>query len=49
MYIMTNVNLIVPVVSAIAVIVIGIVVICVLRGRDNRGIHKGNDFVLCTF
>ena len=46
MYIMTNVNLIVPVVSAIAVIVIAIVVICVLRGRDNRGFPKGNAFVL---
>ena len=45
MYIMTNVNLIVPVVSAIAVIVIAIVVICVLRGRDNRGFPKGNVFV----
>ena len=49
MYIMTNVNLIVPVVSAIAVIVIAIVVICVLRGRDNRGFPKGNVNFLCTF
>ena len=49
MYIMTNVNLIVPVVSAIAVIVIAIVVICVLRGRDNRGFPKGNAFVLSRY
>ena len=33
-YFLTNVNLIVPVVAAVAVIVIAIAVICVLRGRQ---------------
>ncbi len=43
MYIMTNVNLVVPVVAAIAVIVIAIVVICVLRGgRRQPEFPKGN-------
>jgi hypothetical protein len=42
MYIMTNVNLIVPVVAAVAVIVIAIVVICVLRGGRREQFPKGN-------
>jgi len=41
MYMLTNVNLIVPVVAAVAVIVIAVVVICVLRG-NNRGFPKGD-------
>ena len=43
-YFLTNVNLIVPVVAAVAVIVIAIAVICVLRGRQTPppGFKPGN-------
>lgn len=40
MYFLTNVNLVVPVVSAVAVIVIAIAVICVLRS-GRRDFPKG--------
>ena len=42
-YFLTNVNLIVPVVAAVAVIVIAIAVICVLRGSNEPppGFPKG--------
>ena len=43
MYFLTNVNLIVPVVAAVAVIVIAIAVICVLRhNRHPMPFPKGN-------
>lgn len=42
MYFLTNVNLIVPVVAAVAVIVIAIAVICVIRGRNGQPFPKGN-------
>jgi hypothetical protein len=43
MYFLTNVNLIVPVVAAVAVIVIAIAVICVLRhNRHPVPFPKGN-------
>ena len=38
---LTNLNLIVPVVAALAVIIIAIIVICVLKGRNNN-ITKGD-------
>lgn len=47
MYFLTNVNLVVPVVSAIAVIVIAIIVICVLRGGGNN--RNGNSFTSTFF
>ena len=40
MYFLTNLNLVVPVVAALAVIIIAIIVICVLRSRNNN-ISKG--------
>ena len=40
MYFLTNLNLVVPVVAALAVIIIAIIVICVLKGRNNN-ISKG--------
>ena len=40
MHFLTNLNLIVPVVAALAVIIIAIIVICVLKGRNNN-ISKG--------
>ena len=43
MYFLTNLNLVVPVVAALAVIVIAIAVICVLRSRqNNNAISTGN-------
>lgn len=42
MYFLTNVNLIVPVVAAVAVTVIAIAVICVLFRRSNPPFPKGN-------
>ena len=40
---LTNVNLIVPVVAALAVIIIAIIVICVIRSKNNA-ITKGMNF-----
>ena len=50
-YFLTNVNLIVPVVAAVAVIVIAIAVICVLRGRNEPppGFPKGTVLVISIF
>jgi hypothetical protein len=41
MYFLTNLNLVVPVVAALAVIIIAIIVICVLKGKSNNNISKG--------
>ena len=50
MYFLTNVNLIVPVVCAVAVIVIAIAVICVLRsGRRDYPKGKNLHMVVCFF
>ena len=40
MYFLTNVNLVVPCVAAVAVIVIAVAVICVLRGGNNARVMK---------
>ena len=50
-YFLTNVNLIVPVVAAVAVIVIAIAVICVLRGRNGPppGFPKGTVTIIRLF
>jgi hypothetical protein len=50
MYFLTNLNLVVPVVAALAVIVIAIAVICVLRSRQNNNtISKGNFCAILFF
>lgn len=43
--IISNMNLVVPVVAAILVIIIAIIVICILRSKGNH--HKGTFYFIC--
>lgn len=46
LWLLSNLNLIVPVVASVLVIIVAIIVICLLRGKGNY--HKGKRFFSCS-